>query len=94
MDEVLGKAAIRAKGQVTLSAKVREALHAVEGDEVEFHVIEGAVMVRAVRTIAADQAWFWTPEWQAGEREASEEYARGEGTVHENVEDFLKALGQ
>ena len=26
-----------------------------------------------------DQAWFWTPEWQAGEREADEELARGEG---------------
>lgn len=27
---------------------------------------------------ARDQAWFWTPEWQAGEREADEEIRRGE----------------
>ena len=24
-----------------------------------------------------DQAWFWTPEWQAGEKEASEEIQQG-----------------
>jgi hypothetical protein len=27
--------------------------------------------------IDADQAWFWTPEWQAGEREAEEESRTG-----------------
>ena len=25
-----------------------------------------------------DQAWFWTPEWQAKEREADEAIAKGE----------------
>jgi bifunctional DNA-binding transcriptional regulator/antitoxin component of YhaV-PrlF toxin-antitoxin module len=94
MSDVLGKAAIRAKGQLTLPPKVREALHAVVGDDVEFHVVEGTVVLRAVRTIAADQAWFWTPEWQAGEREASEQIARGEGEKFDSTADFLKALGQ
>ncbi|MCB9438384.1 MAG: hypothetical protein H6673_15520 [Anaerolineales bacterium] len=39
-----------------------------------------------------DQAWFWTPEWQAGEREVDEAYARGEYEVFENVEDALTYL--
>ena len=30
-----------------------------------------------------DQAWFWTPEWQAGERKADAEIAAGEGPATE-----------
>ena len=32
--------------------------------------------VAALTPIDPDQAWFWTPEWQGGEREADEEIAR------------------
>jgi hypothetical protein len=38
------------------------------------------------------QEWFWTPEWQAGEREADEQIARGEGTTYESDEEFLESL--
>jgi len=38
------------------------------------------------------QAWFWTPEWQAGEREAFEQAWRGEGEQFENDADFLDSL--
>jgi hypothetical protein len=40
----------------------------------------------------ADQAWFWTPEWQAGEREADEEIAAGRTTYFGSDEEFLTAL--
>lgn len=43
-------------------------------------------------SVPPDQAWFHTPEWQAGEREAQEQLARGEGTFHENDEDFLASF--
>jgi antitoxin PrlF len=39
-----------------------------------------------------DQAWFWTPEWQAGEREATEQIARGEGHAYLSDEAFLASL--
>jgi hypothetical protein len=39
-----------------------------------------------------DQAWFWTEEWQAGEREASEQIARGEVTTYMSDEEFLASL--
>ncbi|MFI5953786.1 helix-turn-helix domain-containing protein [Cryptosporangium sp. NPDC051539] len=35
---------------------------------------------------AADQAWFWTPEWQAGEHEASEQIAAGDTTSYESMD--------
>src|SRR5436305_7107172 len=40
----------------------------------------------------ASQAWFWTPEWQAREREAEEDLAAGRFTRHESDEEFLAAL--
>jgi antitoxin PrlF len=42
--------------------------------------------------IPADQAWFSTPEWLAGEREADEDIAAGRGAVHESAEDMFDHL--
>ena len=39
-----------------------------------------------------DQAWFWTDEWQAGEREAVGEIARGEVTEFASGEDLTAYL--
>ena len=38
-----------------------------------------------------DQAWFWDPEWQAGEREVDEEIAAGNLPVM-STEEFLRSL--
>ncbi|MFE0472376.1 hypothetical protein ACFW2V_12250 [Streptomyces sp. NPDC058947] len=40
----------------------------------------------------ADQAWFWTPEWQAGEREADQELKSGKGVVFDNPEDMFAGV--
>lgn len=69
---------LRERYQVTVPAEVRQALHVEVGDRLEFQVTEdGDVRVRGLKTIPADQAWFWTPEWQAMEREADEDIAAG-----------------
>lgn len=39
-----------------------------------------------------DQAWFWTPEWQAGEREATEEASYGDGEDFETGEAFIASF--
>jgi len=53
---------------------------------------DGVIELRPHVAVPADQAWFWTPEWQAGEREADEQIARGEIETFDNVDDFLAAL--
>jgi hypothetical protein len=40
------------------------------------------------------QAWFWTREWQAKEREADDDLAAGRGTTYESDDDFLAALDE
>jgi hypothetical protein len=41
---------------------------------------------------AADQAWFWTPEWQEGELEVDEHIAAGRSRHFGSTEEFLAAL--
>jgi hypothetical protein len=57
-------------------------------------------LVRAVRAqafdvmkrINPDQAWFWTEEWQAGEREVARKVAAGHGQIFVTDEEFDAAL--
>lgn len=84
---------VRARGQITLPRAVREALHVSEGDDVAFSVTdEGSVVLSGLKTIPAEQAWFWAEEWQAGEREASEQISQGAVRRYESTEEFLDSL--
>lgn len=86
------RAVVRSRGQITLPREVREALHVGEGDDVAFVVEAGQVTMRGLKSIPADQAWFWTDAWQAGERDASKQLAAGEGTVFDDRDAFLTSL--
>jgi AbrB family looped-hinge helix DNA binding protein len=84
---------VRPKAQLTLPEEIRRALHIGEGDEVEFAVHDdGTITIRGYVSIPTDQAWFFTPEWLAGERQADDEIAAGRGTTHESVEDMFAHL--
>lgn len=41
-----------------------------------------------------EQAWFWTPEWQAKEQEADEAIAAQEGAFFSSEETFLASLDE
>ena len=90
----MARTTLRAKGQLTLPDDVRKAAKLQEGDLIEAEVTEnGEVILRPLATVHRSQAWFWTPEWQAGEREATEQIQRGEVTRYESDDDFLDSLG-
>ena len=40
-----------------------------------------------------DQAWYWTEQWQAGERAAEADLAAGRYQDFDAMEDFIKDLG-
>lgn len=42
--------------------------------------------------VPKDQEWFWTKEWQAGEREANEAFLRGDYVEFDNVHDAIVEL--
>jgi hypothetical protein len=39
-----------------------------------------------------DQSWFWSEEWQSGEKEVEEYIEKGEVETFNSMEDFLRTL--
>jgi antitoxin PrlF len=83
---------LREKNQLTLPAEVVRGAHVGPGDYFEVEATKEGILLRPKKVIDAAQAWFWTPEWQAGEREASADIAAGRVTVHETDGAFLASL--
>jgi hypothetical protein len=57
--------------------------------------VDGAAILLGEITdgrIDSEQAWFWTREWQAKEREADEDLAAGRVTTFESDDELLGAL--
>jgi len=85
---------IQARGNLVLPSEIRKRHHLDEpGAQVE--VIErddGVIELRPHVAIPADQAWFWTEQWQKMEREVDEHVAAGRVTVSEGPEEFFEDL--
>jgi hypothetical protein len=41
-----------------------------------------------------DQSWFWTPEWQAGERQADEDLTTGNYVDFDTMDGLIASLEQ
>ena len=61
-------------------------------DDLSSSWIEAVARYAQDHEIDPEQAWFWTPEWQAREREANADIAAGRGTFYDSAEAFLGAL--
>ena len=64
-------------------------------DELPDNAVEGAgVLLRGIieGPIDPNQAWFWTPEWQAKEREADADIAAGRGVFFGSDQEFIAHL--
>jgi AbrB family looped-hinge helix DNA binding protein len=84
---------LRARGTVTIPQDVRDRLDLAEGDQLIVTIEDDRIVLTPTSLIPDDQAWFWSPEWQAKEREADEALARGErGTVFQGGDEFLAFL--
>jgi len=69
---------IRGKRQITLPPEATRALGVGEGDELEARILADRIELIPMVAVPKDQAWFWTPEWQAKEREAEAALAAGD----------------
>ncbi len=75
----MARTTLRAKGQLTLPEEIRSRARLEEGDLLDAEITDDGILLRPRKVIDATQAWFWTPTWQAGEREADTD--RGAGRV-------------
>ncbi len=88
----MARTTLRGKGQLTIPEEIRTAARLEEGDLLEAELTEDGILLRPQRVIDASQAWFWTSDWQAGEREADADNAAGRADSFDSDEEFLRAL--
>ena len=81
---------ITKQGEVTIPEELREKYGLLPGETVVFLEKNGELVLQV---IDPDQAWYWTKEWQEGEREADEDIRMGRvSRVYDDVEEFIADL--
>jgi hypothetical protein len=50
------------------------------------------VVLRPAKLVDPSQAYFWTKEWQAGEREAERDIRRGRVHAYKGIKELIKDL--
>lgn len=89
------KVKVRSKNQITVPSGVAATLRVGAGDELEFAVNDrGEVVLRGYTSVPTDQAWFFTPEWLEGEREASEQIAAGQTDFYGDVDALFAGMAE
>ena len=68
---------VGAKNQVTLPKEIVKKARLGPGDPLEVVYEEDRIILRPQAHIPRDQMYFWTKEWQKGEREVDEEIRAG-----------------
>lgn len=89
-----GYVGVQRRGVIALPADLRQRLRLDRpGAQVEItERADGVIELRPAPPVPADQAWFWTEQWQLREREVDEQVAGGRAVVHETDADFLAHL--
>ncbi|MDD4346911.1 MAG: AbrB/MazE/SpoVT family DNA-binding domain-containing protein [Desulfitobacteriaceae bacterium] len=84
---------MKRRSTITIGKEIRKLLHlADEGDVFEVIVEDGRIILEPKKLVPADQAWYWTEEWQAAEREAREDIKAGRGKRFDTVKDLMQDL--
>jgi len=92
--ERANKAVLRKKNIMTIPREIAERMHLAEGDEFIVTEEEGRIVLTPALSIPADQAWFWTPTWQARIAEAEADRLAGHSTRYASQEEFLASLDE
>jgi antitoxin PrlF len=79
-------------GQITLPVSIRRALRLEEGDYIEMRIADSGIVLVPKKLVDSSQAYFWSPPWQAAEREASEDIAEGRVFDAKDADDLVAAL--
>ena len=67
-------AKLTSSGQVSLPKEIRKRTNMQPGDFVEVEIDkDGHIILTPKKLVDSSQAYFWTEEWQKGERQADED---------------------
>jgi AbrB family looped-hinge helix DNA binding protein len=85
---------IRKKFQITLPKSVRQNLRLSEGDLLVIEVRDHELVLRPQQLVDRDQAWYWTPEWQAAEQEADQDIRAGRTVRFAGADEAISFLNE
>lgn len=91
MGQVIGNIMVQKRGVVSLGI-LKEHMPLNDGDIFQVQIENGKVILLPMKLVPAEQAWFWTKEWQKGEKEADEDIAAGRVKSFESMDDLLEDL--
>ena len=77
---------------ITLPLWLINRFHVSIGDFVRLEETKDGVLMKPAKLIDPSQAYFWTKEWQAGEREAEEDIRKGRVKGFKSVKDLMADL--
>ena len=83
---------VGAKRQLTLPRHALAKLRLREGDFLEIRVENDRIELIPLAMIPRDQLWYWTPEWQAMEREADESLHKGRYKEYKSMKEAIASL--
>ncbi|MDQ2809204.1 MAG: hypothetical protein M3Z04_20210 [Chloroflexota bacterium] len=86
MKQIYSPTALRTTGFLPVQAETKPPLRQVLGTS--YSSADGAT----TPATSADQAWFWTPAWQAAEQEVDEHIQAGRVERFTSIDDFLATL--
>ncbi len=79
-------------GQVTIPMELRREVGIEEGDLIELRAVGDRIELVPKKLIDKSQAYFWTREWQEGEREAQKDIEEGRLQEFSSIDDLLDEL--
>ena len=85
---------VRGRGEIVLPADLRRR-HQLDRPGAQVEVVEredGVIELRPQVAVPAEQAWFWSREWQEGERRVDRHVAANEVIVSADADEFIKGL--
>lgn len=80
------------RGQVTIPKAIVDELGLQKGDLLEAHIENGRIVLVPAVAVPRDQAWYWSEQWQAEEREVDKQIAQGEVTEPMELDEALSVL--
>ena len=79
--------------QITIPNRLRKTLNIAVGDYLEVEKQDSELILKPVKMVHTDEAYFHTKEWQKGEKQADKDLKKGNVLgPFDKVADGLKAL--
>ncbi len=90
MAEIVVK--VQKNKNITLPMWLIQRFHLVVGDFVRLQETKDGILMKPAKLVDPSQAYFWTKEWQTGEREAEEDIRKGRIKKFKSVKELMDDL--